>query len=91
MSDSFLDKLKNNVVVFIINTPARYIESIEPRNKMLFKMTLGAIDYNVNTFADLATNLFHSATAIDKKAHSRDKAIYRSFSQLKEIDKSLIT
>jgi hypothetical protein len=88
---SFLDKLKNDVVVSIKNTPARYIESMEPRNKMLFKMTLGAIDYNVNAFADLVTNLFHSATAADKKAHGRDKAIYRSFPQLKEIGKSLIT
>ncbi len=67
------------------------IERMEQRNKMLFKITLGAIDYNVNAFADLVMNLFHSATAADKKAHCRDKAIYRSFPQLKDIGKSLIT
>ena len=59
--------------------------------KLFLSEPLGAIDYNVNAFADPVTNLFHSATAADKKAHGRDKAIFRNFPQLKEIGKSLIT
>ncbi len=87
----FFDTLKNDVVESIKKVPDKMIERMEQHNKMLFKMTLGAIDYNVNAFAALVMNLFHSATAADKKAHGQDKAIYRNFSQLKDIGKSLIT
>ena len=87
---SFLEKFKNEVVAFMKNMPTRNIESMAQQEKMLFKMTLEAIDYNVNAFADLVMNLFHSATTADKKAHGQGKAIYESFPQLQDIMRSLV-
>ncbi len=72
------------------NMPARNIERMAQQDKILFKMTLEAIDYNVNAFADLVMNLFQSATAADKKAHGQGKAIYKSFPQLQDIMRSLV-
>jgi len=72
------------------NMPARNIDKMAQQDKMLFKMTLEAIDYNVNAFADLVMNLFHNATSADKKAHGQDKAIYESFPQLQDIMRSLV-
>ncbi len=87
---SFFKIFKNEVVAFIKNMPARNIESMAQQDKILFKMTLGAIDYNVNAFADLVMNLFHIATTADKKAHGQGKAIYKSFPQLQDIMRSLV-
>ncbi len=71
--------------------PTRNIETMEQTKKMLFKMTLGAIDYNVNAFADLVTNLFHIAATADKQAHGQDKAIYKDFPQIEDMVRSLIS
>ena len=86
----FFKIFKNEVVAFMKNMPARNIERMAQQDKMLFKMTLEAIDYNVNAFADLVMNLFHSATTADKKAHGQGKAIYESFPQLQDIMRSLV-
>ena len=87
---SFFKIFKNEVVAFMKNMPARNIESMPQQDKMVFKMTLEAIDYNVNAFADLVMNLFHSAATADKKAHGQGKAIYESFPQLQDIMRSLV-
>ncbi len=87
---SFFKIFKNEVVVFMKNMPARNIERMAQHDKILFKMTLQAIDYNVNAFADLVMNLFHSVTTADKKAHGQGKAIYESFSQLQDTMRSLV-
>lgn len=87
---SFYNTFKKDVVESLKKVPDIMIERMDPHNKMLFKMTLGAIDYNVKGFADLIADLYHKATNADKKAHGQDEAIYKSFPQLKDIGRSLI-
>jgi len=86
---SFFHTLKYEVSQSLKSVGEGTINRMEPNKKILFKMTIGALDYNIGSFADLIGDLFHVVTRGDKLLNGEEKALYKRFPQLKNLGKSL--
>jgi hypothetical protein len=86
---SFFHTLKYEVSQSLKSVGEGAINRMEPNKKILFKMTIGALDYNIGSFADLIGDLFHVVTRADKLLNGEEKALYKRFPQLKGLGKSL--
>ena len=86
---SFFHTLKYKVSQSLKSVGESTINRMEPNKKILFKMTVSALDYNIGSFADLIGDLFHVVTRADKLLNGEEKALYKRFPQLKDLGKSL--
>jgi hypothetical protein len=86
---SFFRTFKDKVAKSLKSVGEGAINWMEPNKKILFKMTLGALDYNIGSFADLIGDLFHVVSRADTLLNGEEKALYKRFPQLKDIGKSL--
>ena len=86
---SFFRTFKYKVAQSLKSVGEGAINRMEPNKKILFKMTIGALDYNIGSFADLIGDLFHVVTRADKLLNGEEKALYKRFPQLKNLGKSL--
>ncbi len=86
---SFFHTLKYEVSQSLKSVGEGTINRMEPNKKILFKMTIGALDYNIGSFADLIGDLFHVVTRADKLLNGEEKALYKRFLQLKDLGRSL--
>ena len=86
---SFFRTFKYKVAKSLKSVGEGAINRMEPNKKILFKMTIGALDYNIGSFADLIGDLFHVVTRADKLLNGEEKALYKRFPQLKDLGKSL--
>jgi hypothetical protein len=86
---SFFHTLKYEVSQSLKSVGEGAINRMEPNKKILFKMTIGALDYNIGSFADLIGDLFYVVTRADKLLNGEEKALYKRYSQLKDLGKSL--
>ena len=63
---SFLNTLRNEVARSLKAVSESMINRMDPNKKILFRMTLDALDYNIDSFADLIGDLFLIVTRADK-------------------------
>jgi len=86
---SFFHTLKYKVAKSLKAVGEGTVNRMEPNKKILFKMTLGALDFNIGSFADMIGDLFHVVTRADKLLNGEGKALYKRYPQLKDLGKSL--
>jgi len=86
---SFFHIFKYKVAQSIKSVGEGAISRMEPNKKILFKMTTGALDFNIGSFADLIGDLFHVVSRADILLNGEEKALYKTFPQLKNLGKSL--
>ena len=87
---SFLNVLRNDVARHLKAVSESVMSRMEANQKILYRMTLGALDYNIDTLADRIGDLFLIITRTDVSLSGEEKAHYRKFPQLKDLGKSLI-
>jgi len=86
---SFFHTFKDKVAISLKSVGEGTINRMEANKKILFKMTLGALDYNIGSLADLIGDLFYTVTQADKLLNGEEKALYKRYPQLKDLGKSL--
>jgi len=86
---SFFHTFKYKVAKSLKSVGEGAINRMEPNKKILFKMTIGALDYNIGSFADLIGEFFHVVTRADKLLNGEEKALYKRFPELKDLGRIL--
>ena len=87
---SFLSVLRNDVARSLKAVSESVMNRMEANKKILYRMTLGALDYNIDTLADRIGDLFLIVSRADISISGEEKAHYRKFPQLKDLGKHLI-